>query len=526
LFNVFKKSIKNYSYNLISSDGNRDIETILNNKKEKNIYSVTFYSADIILELIDNLDNIILIVDEFHNLSYSNVTNKNNAINKIILSDKITKKIFMSATPKVYEIKKEDDVIEHSVDNYKNIFGEIFYSYDFKKAIENKYINDYQLIFPNDENEKNKYNFIYSNMLYHGYKKCLIYCQNIEEAQKFEIELRQINKFKFNFKIYLKTITYKTSLKKRNKILNEFLKDEYKLSLIISIHTLDECIDIPKCDSIYISYHVKNPINIIQRISRCLRIYPNKIKSGIFIWCEKYNELKKINNIIKNYDINILNKIYIYNNTNNNNTNNNTNNNNNTNKTNNNTNNKTNNKTNTYNNTNNNTNNNKILELENILVDNIINNNKNNDKILELENILIDKNIIDNNNIIELTKKINISIIPEKFIKDYCIFSHCNFISIVEFIKWIDINRKSMIENLKKNYKKNIDYYITTMNDELECIKIYKKDSLTFKPNQKYIKITYKCFKDICINSSSSIGKLFRKYYSELDEFINKKNNI
>ena len=183
-----------------------------------------------------------------------------------------------------------------------------------KKAIENKYINDYQLIIPNDENEKNKYNFIYSNMLYHGYKKCLIYCQNIEEAEIFKKEIFTINEIKYKFKIFLNLITYKTSLKKRNKILNEFIKDEYKLSFIISVHTLDECIDIPKCDSVYITYNVKNPINIIQRISRCLRVYQNKIKSGIFIWCDKYNDLVKINDIVKNYDSNLINKIYIKNN--------------------------------------------------------------------------------------------------------------------------------------------------------------------------------------------------------------------
>ena len=313
LLGVFSNNLKNYSSNLISSDGNRNIIEILNNKKENNIYSVTFCSADIILELINHLDNIILIVDEFHNLSYNNITNNENVINKILKTDKINKKLFMSATPKVYEIKKEDDIVEHSVLDYKNIFGDIFYSYDFKKAIVNKYINEYQVVIPNDEKEKNKYEFIYSNMLYHGYKKCLIYCQNIEEAEKFKNEIEIINKSKYNFKTYLNKITYKTSLNKRNKILNEFIKEEYKLSFIISIHTLDECIDIPKCDSVYITYNVKNSINIIQRISRCLRIYPNKIKSGIFLWCEKYNELKKINNIIKNYDINILNNVHIKN---------------------------------------------------------------------------------------------------------------------------------------------------------------------------------------------------------------------
>lgn len=309
LLNVFTSTLINYSSNLISSDGSRDINNILKSKQEMNIYSSTFCSSDIMFELIDELDNIILIVDEFHNLSYNHITDVNNCMYKILTSNKITKKLFMSATPKVYI----NEIEEESVNNYTNIFGDIFYNYGFIKAINNKYINDYQLIIPDLETEKNKYEFIYANMLYHGYKKCLIYCQNINEANIFEQQIETINKSKYNFNIYVNTITYNTTLNKRNKILNKFVEEKYKLSFIISVHILDECIDIPTCDSVYITYPVQNSINVIQRISRCLRIYPNKIKSGIFLWCEKYNEIKKITNIIHGYDVTILNKIYIKN---------------------------------------------------------------------------------------------------------------------------------------------------------------------------------------------------------------------
>ena len=106
-------------------------------------------------------------------------------------------------------------------------------------------------------------------------------------------------------------ITYKTLNNTRTKIIENFKKDATKLNFIISVHTLDECVDIPVCDSVYITYNVKNSINIIQRISRSLRIYENKQKSGIFLWCEKYNDLFKINKIISDYDIQFLNKVFI-----------------------------------------------------------------------------------------------------------------------------------------------------------------------------------------------------------------------
>ena len=313
LLKAFSEKLKNHSINLISSDGERNLDEILKNKKDKNIYSATFCSSDVVYKLLNHLDNIILIVDEFHNLSFNNITDKKNILYKILTFEKISKKLFMSATLKIYELlnKNDDEVIEHSVDEYEEIFGKVFYSYNFKLAVHNKYINDYQIIIPDIEKEKNIYEFIYFNMLYHGYKKCLIYCKSISESEKFITEINELNKKTYNFYIFLKLITYKTTNTTRNKILDNFKKDSTKLNFIISVHTLDECIDIPECDSVYITYNVKNSINIIQRISRSLRIHKNKQKSGIFLWCEKYKNLVKIQKIISDYDITLLNKIFI-----------------------------------------------------------------------------------------------------------------------------------------------------------------------------------------------------------------------
>jgi superfamily II DNA or RNA helicase len=312
LLNVFSNKLKTHTSNLISSDGVRDLNELLKNKKIKNIYSSTFCSSDIVYELLKHLDNVILIVDEFHNLSFNNITDKNNIIYKILTFNNIDKKLFMSATLKVFEpLGKEDEYIEHSVDNYEDIFGKVFYSYDFKMAVQNKYVNDYQIIIPDTLNEKNKCDFIYFNMLYHGYQKCLVYCKCISDCEILMDEIKNINKKTYNFNIYVKIINYKTSYILRNKILDNFKKDTTKLNFIISMHTMDECIDIPICDSVYITYNVKNSINIIQRISRSLRIYKNKIKSGIFLWCEKYKDLIKINNIISEYNIQFINKVYI-----------------------------------------------------------------------------------------------------------------------------------------------------------------------------------------------------------------------
>ena len=60
------------------------------------------------------------------------------------------------------------------------------------------------------------------------------------------------------------------------------------------------------------------------------------------------------------------------------------------------------------------------------------------------------------NSFLKYFKEFNVKNIPDNFIKEYYILTNDNFISIVEFIKWININRKTMTENIQKNYKKDI----------------------------------------------------------------------
>ena len=60
----------------------------------------------------------------------------------------------MSATPKVYKLIKDENYEEQNLYIYKNVFGKVEYSYKFEDSIKNKFINDYIIIFPNNETEK------------------------------------------------------------------------------------------------------------------------------------------------------------------------------------------------------------------------------------------------------------------------------------------------------------------------------------------------------------------------------------
>jgi len=89
----------NYEYNniLISSDGSRNDINIISNLKDKNIIGSTYHSVNIINKIIDKLTNVIIVIDEFHNLSDNNINDNENEMNKILKSN--NKILFLSATP-------------------------------------------------------------------------------------------------------------------------------------------------------------------------------------------------------------------------------------------------------------------------------------------------------------------------------------------------------------------------------------------------------------------------------------------
>ena len=469
LLEKFKEYFEDtYNYLLLSMDGERSIDI----HNQKNIISSTFCSASLLLNL--KLDNTIIIVDEFHNLSINQVNDVNNDMNKLICS--YDKRLFLSATPKIYEQIDDERVNAHNIDKY-DLFGNIFYSYSFVDAIKNKYINDFRLIIPNLKEDTNKIDFFYKNMLYFGYKKCIIYCKTIEEISKYEEEIIKLNKTNYNIQLKTNSITYKTSLKKRDKIINEFKKD-YKMNLLFSVHTLDECIDIPKCDSVYITYKVVNPINIIQRVSRCLRIYENKVKSGIFLWCNKYREIKLVCNLLEEFNINISQKISKEN-----------------------------------------------LIMSNYLNKTIFNENEIETDIIEQvqDNIIINTenhNDIDLINFIkkELNNEIIINNKLYEFIDDFFnIINYNNFennlsINIDIICKWLNIRKDTIKKLLKHSYNKNIDYIVERIKKE--------KGSGSGATLKEKILLTPLCFKKVCQLTKSKKGNEVREYFIKVEETL------
>ena len=316
LVNLYKYSNNVYNPILISTDGTRKVNEIINIIKDKNIFSVTYDSVNIINKIINDLSNKILFIDEYHNLSKPNLESNKNEMNKLLTSD--IKTIFLSATP----IKN----------NYPDILGDFIYNYDWNTAIINKYICDFKIILPENTtdifddllkninyNETNKLiilkcYFILKSIIYYGNKKTIIYTTSIDEAVEYNKIISWLQQL-LNVSFESNIINCHTS--KINRI--EYIK-KFKFSLVnqilLNVQILNEGIDIPECDSVFITKPSENIINLVQRMCRCNRIQPNKNFCYIYLWCDN-KIVSKINNYLDAIDNLFHNKIEYYNTINN-----------------------------------------------------------------------------------------------------------------------------------------------------------------------------------------------------------------
>jgi len=300
---------------LIDSDGTRNItdinEFIKNNSKI--LLSVTYKSCDIICDIINQLEKVFIIFDEFHNFSYNNIYEESDNIYKLINNYNI-KKLYLSATPRIYELEGNNDI------DVNEIFEDYIYKMSFNEAIENKYISDYELylpIFGNDSiDEINNCNihqdyllklqFLIEAIKMQGNLKIIVYVRTHEEIDTFISEFNKINEY-YSYDVDINKITCNDSYTNRTKILDDFSKSN-KINILLSVHILDEAIDIPSCNSIYMTYVSSSKIKNIQRISRAMRYQNNKI-AKIFLFCNDIDESISYISSIREYDTDFIKKI-------------------------------------------------------------------------------------------------------------------------------------------------------------------------------------------------------------------------
>lgn len=281
---------------LVDCDGIRDevaVKKFWKNKKNI-LVSSTFKSADDVLQLAlfgkKNClnEDVLIIVDEAHNRSEE-------------MREWLTKKkrnaflLWVSATPIPHE---EEPVL---------------FKYSWAEALVNNWICDYEILLPILEKNENieaddeaentnellvlKARFLLVGMMRTGASRVIAYCHSKNECDQF-LEIFQTLCDEMGLAdedVWFSKITDEVHSKRRTEILNEFQHNEARLSVLTSVRILDEAIDIPKCDGIYLLRVSKNKeswVRTVQRISRSNRLdadNPHK-KSSIFLWLDQKDQ--------------------------------------------------------------------------------------------------------------------------------------------------------------------------------------------------------------------------------------------
>ena len=259
-------------------------------------------------------------VGEEDNEVDNEVDNKvNSPMYRLLHSD--ARILFMSATPRLFE---ESDETAEGMDIDNELFGEVDYSYPMGKAITEGYVCDYMIYVPTmaipkdtgidavieelavkdfDKELLIKSRFIIRGCMGTGSRKCIIYCADQKECAEMMKIITDLCANYFAIDCWVDTITSVDNRVKREAKLKQF-KDVRNIAFLCSVDILNECVDIPVCDSIFITYVSKSRIRNIQRLCRANRKFagnPNKVAS-IFLWCDEYAEIACFMKHLKEYD--------------------------------------------------------------------------------------------------------------------------------------------------------------------------------------------------------------------------------
>lgn len=302
----------------VTTDPKVIVEFLRATDKDKIIFS-TYQSAPVILEAMRDLPQFSFnfgVFDEAHRTA-----SKSEHLFAKSLNTPIQKKLFMTATPKLYapHVKsraKEEDVLLCSMDDSK-LYGEVFHEIKFGEAIKLNLLSDYKIkviIVSNEDikelidrrywldilgkeitaDELAKVWALFKSL--NDTNHVISFHSRIRGAKEFQIlvektiELLKSHKKEVeDVKTYHITGEYPTY--QRSKILSDFIKQ--KKSLVTNARCLTEGVDVPSIDGVYFVDPKQNLIDIVQAVGRAIRKKPTKygyIIIPVFIKDEKDTE--------------------------------------------------------------------------------------------------------------------------------------------------------------------------------------------------------------------------------------------
>ena len=306
----FKKDISRYSSkNIVTTDAKKICQYLESDIQHKIIYS-TYQSSDVVVKaLIDsNIEADIAVFDEAHNVAVKDgisskavlLHDKNNPLYKQYGYLNVKKRLFMTATPKQYNVVYDDNEEEnatikqkvvYSMDNPK-LFGKVVHRYSMREAIDEGVISDYAIVAIEidkeflEANKIKRENFrndrLYNNAIEairniaiiqamvnpkYNINKTIAFCKDIRSSKKFKRDILEEHK---DYNIPVEHIDGNMSHKEKEAIMQK-LKN-YEKIIVSNSQLLGEGVNVPDVDMVAFMNTTKSLRNIVQRIGRVQRI--------------------------------------------------------------------------------------------------------------------------------------------------------------------------------------------------------------------------------------------------------------
>ena len=313
---------KDYKVLLVDSDeggttDNDDVTKFLESDTEYKIIYSTFVSAvDVLADVLTEVEDKYILGDEIHNAL------GNTELCEFINS--FTGGLLMSATmPEELTINGVQCSISEAID-IENI-----YSRSFAFAIERGLIVDYNLWLPHqniasdgttsvaieipvgfESYEKDicaMCCYLASGMLKTGSRRCIVYLGSQEECDRFIRVAKDIFQKYQSLDFWAGTIISNVCANERKRLLAEFQSGYNSVFRILaSVRILDEAVDVPRCDSVFITKvgEASSDIRMMQRAMRSGRLdpaNPNK-KNNIFLWADGWEQCIKPLELLREAD--------------------------------------------------------------------------------------------------------------------------------------------------------------------------------------------------------------------------------
>ena len=223
---------------------------------------------------------------------------------------KAKKRLYMTATPKVFSYKAKSKAAESEIEIYsmddEELYGPTFYTYTFYKAVEEGYLSDYKVIVmvvTEKEVQEKLYEYLNKGKtavedtakivgifkVVDGQiqeeekpelKRGVVFTSSIARSRRFAKEFPEIVKSynKFNKKIVIQHIDGNFPAFERKKLLDWLREEpvENEVRILSNAKVLTEGIDVPALDCIAFFDPRKSTVDIIQAMGRVMRKVPEK----------------------------------------------------------------------------------------------------------------------------------------------------------------------------------------------------------------------------------------------------------